>query len=525
MSTWIVTTGNSDVQLKHDKNWGQLYDQVRDELECDRFASLSQIDPDDDSSNYTAPARVLGLVYGNQPDYYKDLEFPLLDTFCQHFEQNNINLEKIIVLLTNQLEIFPEEQIIYEKCPYWQDTLTLQSIFKWYFKEKKKFNVQLEFKLLEPKSGQGLDHWNETLLLVETILKIDDYNPLKTVYISHQAGTPAISSAVQFVSLSRFKKVNFIVSNQYYDADYNHQSTAESIPSSEYGRGIQIQKAKQLIIDGFPGAALKVLEGIERIDNQAISELKHLVNFFNLYSPSADSSQDFEIAPATQRIVDTLDLICFCFNQKNYLQGIALLASAQETFLKAAICNEIAKINQTYKGVKVAELVKWTTAGLYLIGDKDFARTLNLSSSDNLNAIKKEVLSRLKFPVNEQSLVVTKNNGDTNYKTNANNGLLKWLRQLRIDFKPWAQLQWSCNYERNHENDLRNQLMHNLRGMEESDVIDYLLGYENHHITNVMEAYNNQVKQPFLTALTLFNLPFKREKLTKKLQQIADALV
>ncbi len=512
MSIWIVTTGNSDVRLKHERNWCSLYAEVRDNLECDRFASPNPIDPNDKKAGYTVPARVLGLVYENQSDFYEsDLKFPIFDTYCQYFAVNKIKPETIVILLTDQSHIFPEEQRIYEKCPYWQDTCTLKPLLSWYFKEH--FDCKIEFEYLTPESGEGVDHWNETLVLVEKTLQKLDCNPLKTVYVSHQAGTPAISSSVQFVSLGRFKKVNFLVSNQYYDDDYNQQSAPQAIESSNYWRGMQIQKAKQLIIDGLPGAAFKVLEGIERIDEKAISELKQLVDFFNLHSRSTDSSHDFEIPQATQRIVDTLDLIGFCFNQKNYLQGIALLAAAQETFLKAAVCHEIDKINAKYRQVKVSALVKWSNAGLYLISNEDLGKTLNLSQNDDLNIIKIEISKVLKFT------------GDINFETNTNNGLLQWLRQLRTDFQPWWQLRWSCKYDRKREFDLRNQLMHNLRGMEDSEVIQYLLGYEKNNISNVMEAYNNHVKQPFFNAINLFNLPCKREKLHKKLQEIADSLI
>jgi hypothetical protein len=247
MSMWIVTTGNSDVILKHDKNWGNFYGEVRYDLECTEFAQPNLLDPKDKSAGYTSPTRVLGLVYGNQPDDYKsDLEFPLLDTYCKYFKDNNIEPEKIIILLTDQTQIFDEAQKIYEKCPYWQDTRTLKPLLEWYFKAK--FDCQLEFLYLTPtKAGRGIDNWNETLSLVEETLPYLDYDPLKTVYVSHQAGTAAISSAVQFVSLGRFQKVQFLVSNEYFDEDYQQQSKSEAIASSNYWRGMQIQKAQALL--------------------------------------------------------------------------------------------------------------------------------------------------------------------------------------------------------------------------------------------------------------------------------------
>ncbi len=57
MSIWIVTTGNSDIILKNDKNWGnKLYNQVRNELECKQFSQPNPIDKDNKKAGYTAPA-------------------------------------------------------------------------------------------------------------------------------------------------------------------------------------------------------------------------------------------------------------------------------------------------------------------------------------------------------------------------------------------------------------------------------------------------------------------------------------
>ncbi|MEB3181658.1 MAG: hypothetical protein VKL59_21880 [Nostocaceae cyanobacterium] len=435
----------------------------------------------------------------------------MLDTFRKYLQKNKIKPEKIIVLLTNQAQIFNQDQIIYENCPFWQDTCTLQPLFAKYLQD---FYCPIEFHELAPISGRGIDHWNETLGLVQETLNKIEISPLKTAYISHQAGTPAISSAVQFVSLSRFKKVKFLVSNEFFDENYERQSEAEPIESSNYWRGIQIQKAKQLIVSGFPGAALKVLEDIEGIDEKAITELKDLVDLFNLKNQDADDSQELEIYAATQRIVDALDLIGFFFNQQNYLQGISLLSAAQETFLKVAILNKIANLNKTislHGGVKpVFELVEWVPLGLFL------SQSVNNESV----AIKKDILQKLQFPVAKYNL-----NSDEDFKiTNRNFAMLAWLESLEPKFKAWHLLKWYCNKKRNGDEDLRNQYMHNLRGMEDSDVIQYLLGYENYSVSSVMDAYTQYVKEPFMQGIDLVNLPYKREKLKKRLEKLADSL-
>ncbi|MEH2076910.1 MAG: hypothetical protein V7K57_21330 [Nostoc sp.] len=511
MTIWIITTGNSDVILKNHKSWGSLYSEVRYDLECDEFASPPPKYPDNKEAGYTVPARVLGLVYGNKLDKYgSDLEFPLLDTYCKSFLNNNVKPERIIILLTDQSEIFNQDQLLYEKCPYWQDTCTLKPLLEWYLKEK--FDCQLEFLHLIPKNvDKGIDNWNETLYLVEEVFCKLDSNPLKPVYVSHQAGTPAISSAVQFVSLGRFPKVKFLVSNEYFDENYQQKSKSEAIESSNYRRGMQIQKAKQLIIGGLPGAALKILEDIERIDKTAIANLEKIVDFFNLYSPLTDSSQDFAIPQATQRIVDALDLIGFFFNQRNYLQGITLLAAAQETFLKVAILSQVALINETVivngSSQKVSELIEWVPLGL----------SPAKSIKNETNTFKINVLQSLQFPIEK-----IKNN---NFGTiNKNDSLIDWLKKLDNSFSDWPLLRWYCKKDRYANDDLRNQLMHNLRGVEDKEVINYLLGYENHQANDVMSAYVNHVKQPFLNAINYFKLGYKREKLNKTLQEIAESL-
>lgn len=515
MSSWIITTGNSDVLLKKDKNWGSLYSEVRDYLDCTEFASPTQKDPYNKEAGYTVPARVLGRVYENQPDYYEsDLKFPLLDTYYQYFGEQSIKPERIIILLTDQSQIFNPDKLIYEKCPYWQDTCTLKPLLEWYLQEK--FDCQLEFLYLAPKNGsKGIDNWNETLYVVEEAFRKLDSNPLKPVYVSHQAGTPAISSAVQFVSLGRFQKVKFLVSNEYFDEDYEQKSKSEAIESSNYWRGIQIQKAKQLIIKGFPGAALKILEDIDRIDKAAIANLEKIVDFFNLHSTLIDSSQDFAIPEATQRIVDALDLIGFFFNQRNYLQGITLLAAAQETFLKVAILSQVAMINETVilngSSQKVCDLLEWIPRGLFL------KASVNYQSIND----KKAVLQKLKFPVDRFRFKTDKDFDITN----RNFALIAWLNNIDKAFAKWPLLLWYCDSNRNTEDDLRNQLIHNLCGVEEKEVIDYLLGSKNHQASDVMTTYVNSVKQPFLEATNYFKLPYKREKLNKKLQEVADSLI
>ena len=250
MSIWIVTIGNSDIILKHDQNWNTLYQEVVDDLECPLFASATRINPDDKNKGYTVPARVLGSVYGNKADYHQDLDFPLLNTFYQFFADSQYP-KKIIVILTDQQEIFSEDERVYKDIPYWQDTCNLQLILARFFQEKfpeLKEGKHIQYMTLSPKPDdntkyKGLDDWDKVLALVQKeFANLNNIDEQSIVYVSHQAGTPAISSAVQFISLAKFgQQVKFLVSSEYDKGQY------QDITSSNYLRGIQFEKAKQLL--------------------------------------------------------------------------------------------------------------------------------------------------------------------------------------------------------------------------------------------------------------------------------------
>ncbi|MHC5820303.1 MAG: hypothetical protein ACYT04_31645 [Nostoc sp.] len=161
-----------------------------------------------------------------------------------------------------------------------------------------------------------------------------------------------------------------------------------------------------------------------------------------------------------------------------------------------------------------------------------------------------EILKELKFPnpipgdFNSKFWEKYQNQKDTTLKLN-NSTQFQWLCELRQDFKAWGLLEWSCRYRR-EEDDLRNQLLHNLLGVNQQEVRDYLLGYnedsikrflgniknlknDSEQITNeAYQAYSQDVKLPFFKALKLFAL-WKQEvnhnKLEMKLKEIADSLI
>ncbi|WP_017716231.1 hypothetical protein [Kamptonema formosum] len=569
MSIWIVTTGNSDVQLTTDEHWVDLYNAAVGEEDssilevCDDLISA----PTQDRATglYPAPARALGLVYRAKcfDDYYTDLTFPLLHTFIQGIKERTESdcPSKIIVLLTDQTQIFTPKQKGYTDCPFWQDTVELREILTRYFQNN--LGTVPNFYCITPAPAQGqdqtatagADNWeymlkkvNETLERALSELGVDRETE-ETVYVSHQAGTPAISSAVQFLTVSKFKNVKFLVSNQYYQG-YNPVSSPDVIESSNYWRGLQIQKAKRLIQNGQPGAALEILQNIPDIQPDIITQLQQLVNRFNIKADDTNKDslsidREFEPEAAIKRVRDALDMIEFFFRNENYLPGINLLAAAHETFLKAAILVEVEKRCQTETPLDIAELINWDEEGFFLLNPQEQQDLLT---------------DRLSFPI---PATVDKDksqesSGDYikwtkfNQKFELNNSRLrKWLRNL-ISFDEWNLLKWSCTQYRTKKYDLRNQNMHNLRGVEKIDVIRYLLGNPNDakfvmasvpnakqeypkyllrkqslSAEEVVEVYSCWVKKPFTKALNdlnLLNTEADEESLEKQIQKIVNLL-
>lgn len=561
MSIWIVTTGNSDVQLKTHDGWEDFYEEVRNDDEkdirkCDKFKYIQE---DKATELYPVTARVLGIVYENHlQEKYDDLAFPLLDTFTQYFADNPDNIPSlIIVLLTDQRNIFVDEdgdlneQVENEFSPFWQDTCTLEHTFIKYFQEKEIFSsIPLKFHTLKP-SKKGLDNWNETLEVVKQEfnhikLELSEYDHNETVYVSHQAGTPAISSAVQFVSLNslnNFKNVEFLSSNIFFDDD-EPASEPEIIEISKYWMGIQIEKAKQLVKKGLPGAALSMLEEIGYDNKDVIKRLEDMVEVFNIRKSSTPGNE-FDVIPAIQRVVDSFSLIEMFFNEKNYIQGITLLAAAHETFLKAAIINELYSRYETFdspiKGkLRVDEVIVWNQEGLVFKTHKEDTKKdqkdnhlkdlLGVTKSKNIEEEKIQILERLSFPIKNNYKKFKEGNFSD---IGSNQGMVAWLCELckqepKNNFQPWKLLAWISQYKRRREADRRNQLMHNLRGVTKEDVITYLLAdkptLRNQDVLtqDVLTTYQKEVKEKFLNEIKNLGLPFNERNLYDELDAIAN---
>jgi hypothetical protein len=272
---WVVTTGSSDVQLATDDFWNDWYRGPGVKSACYDLPvekiKPKQVIPDSDEFYRVAP-RLLGQVYDAQPEHvWECLRFPLLDAFTARIRDEGVN--QIVLLLTDQDLVFKEADRDDVRCPYWQDTGALLSVFERYFATHFA-GVELTVLPLQPQTlEQGLDDWNEVLTLVRTALGKIEVEP-EVVYVSHQAGTPAISSAVQFVSLSRFRSdVQFLVSNEYCAGQ------TKLIGRSTYLRGIQLQEAKALL-KRYDYSGIKVLLGTTGRDN--VDQLLETAIFWNL---------------------------------------------------------------------------------------------------------------------------------------------------------------------------------------------------------------------------------------------------
>ncbi|MBE9033028.1 hypothetical protein IQ266_25150 [filamentous cyanobacterium LEGE 11480] len=248
MAIWIVTIGGSDVQLKpksqRQRSWEDMFRQYRSQLEGRLQFKPYPPDGDERRPALVKP-RVMGTVYGNADVVNsQDLVFPLLDNFHHHLSDqadNDDPINRVVILLTDQSGLYGTADYVRNLAhPYWQDTCTLQPILESYFSQYLP-NAQQEYLTLKPESPPGLDDWDTVLEQVQQVL-FQIESDEKTVYVSHQAGTPAISSAIQFTSLTKFgDRTQFLVSSEL---DIN---LTRIITGSRYLSGIRFEEAKALL--------------------------------------------------------------------------------------------------------------------------------------------------------------------------------------------------------------------------------------------------------------------------------------
>ncbi len=280
MSIWILTIGSSDVQLDSnsvsqqkgrspdkysEKIWRYWYDAIQDDQQLPPGVTPIRNDQNK-SDSYRILPRVLGIVYKCSPEHVQQeilsyLTFPLLDSFTKVLKDDP-DLHTIVILLTDQSNIMAKDK----DSPCWKDTCELEPILRYYFREKFP-NTNVEVVILSPISAEkGLDNWDAVFDLVSHHFKTLSLPQAQsdTVFVSHQAGTPALSSAVQFCSLAKFTdRVRFLFSNEY-----NPENTG-FVESSGYLKGIKKEQAKKLL-ENYDYAGVEQLIGEYLTENARI---------------------------------------------------------------------------------------------------------------------------------------------------------------------------------------------------------------------------------------------------------------
>ena len=95
-----------------------------------------------------------------------------------------------------------------------------------------------------------------------------------------------------------------------------------------------------------------------------------------------------------------------------------------------------------------------------------------------------------------------------------NQDLFDWLKQLILNNLRlvseswiWKNLEFTMKCKREYNHDLRNQLMHNLRGIEENDLLSYLKGYfedseDQEETEDIPTVFRDKIKIKFVAILS-----------------------
>lgn len=320
MNIWIVTIGNSDIKLGNIDQWYEYRLGSGIDSETSILFEPKKLEGED---LFTVPARVMGIVIGNQlnDENYQGLHFPMLKIFSEKLQDEKLP-HRIIVILTDQKFAYKGYNIN-ERSPYWKDTCTLKPILDKYLKSKFPDVRELEYVELQPESKtQSLDNWDQSLSLVQTKLSELEFNSLDdidNVYVSHQAGIPAISSAIQFVTLAKFgKKVKFLVSNEY------EPENTRFISSSNYLRGIQLQEAKRLLQRFDYSGVLSLLDNLDNSTNKEdeVNKLREMLGIaieWNLSNFKNFSGKLKKLPKFEKKVEESLKCPCWTGYEAAYL--------------------------------------------------------------------------------------------------------------------------------------------------------------------------------------------------------------
>lgn len=508
MAVWILTIGNSDIALKSKDTWLTDYEKTSAFTQY----GLYDVEPTEipgEYGEYTAPARSVGEIYTplledeelRELALEEDLTFPLIENYSGELQSRKLELEKIFVLLSDQSTYFGEDDRRSDNSPYWKDTITLWPILQQRLASKFP-DCEVCQVVLEPED-RGLDHWDSTLTLVKEKIKSLKIPASTEIYVSHQAGTPAMSSALQFVCLSLFgSNVKFLVSNEY-------TKQPDLLPSSKYLKGVKLEQAKQLIRRGEPGAGLTLIKG--DIARELQQDLEKINARINLRDVTGGDQQEFEPIKTGQRLDDTLDLAELLLKNGKYALAVTILAAAHETFLKAVIKYHLHRYSETVLEIEYEYFDQYT-------------RTYKFEK------LRLNPKGRIQW--NERGLFLTNVNSYSGEKI-SNQKALAIYKKLLPNLQPWLLLEWIGKFKRDHDSDLRNQFMHNLRGVTETDAIQYLTAQsassnlQKFKQMGILKVYKDYIQQPFRDALCDTGLRDKdrtENLLEKALHDLADRL-
>ena len=472
MNIWILTIGSSDIQLKPSNNWTNLFRTGRSQLKPNRgFSPAKLLDTD----LLRVPARVMGVIYSQPQAEVDDLAFPLIDNFISKIQAQTIDIDRVILILSDQ-SVFSEEKRT-QNHPYWQDTCTLQPILEKYVRQELKDSspdLQFQLLLLKPTSTvEGLDDWNAVLKLVHVQFAPPnlEFPDDATIYVSHQAGTPAISSAVQFCSLAKFgNHVKFLVSNEY-----NPTLPEKPLEGSSYLRGIRMQEAKALLgSHNYAGVEALIRDYIKENENVK-TLLKTAMNwnfakfndFLESLSHHPNFASDVEERASTENwwwiAYEEVYLAVIRKEQGNIVESFFHSFRAFEGIFAEWGKKKFGRYIETDNGVPCLQ-------HLILEDAKDYFSNF---SGDRKKAVAniKSKLESLKIKNDEPNAKTERDDRvELNFST-----LCKLFKAFQYsDYKncPELKIFWDDNKEKN-VSEKRNSVVHQVQGMSELDLWNF----------------------------------------------------
>lgn len=471
MNIWLITTGSSDIQLTNKDDWDTWYRKIKRSVYRLPFEPVKT--GDDDQERYRLPARVLGIAYGSDfsDSIRPNLVFPLLDNFTQELNHQRIKLDQIIILTSDQDLIFSETDRENKQCPFWQDTCGLYPILENHL--NKKFpHAEIRSLVLKPKSSNlGLDNWDYVLELVQREINELVFEPeLHKIYVSHQAGTPAISSAVQFCSLARFgDRVRFLVSSEQGNQESN------IISSSAYLKGIRKQEAIRLLSRyDYSGAEALLADYFK--DNSRISTLIKAAIQWN----NAQFNRFLEILGDYPQFSEDVEA------RKNnwwwiaYEEAyLAVIREKQENIVEAffhsfrAFEGIFAAWGQVSfdQHIEIDKNIPYLSPSLLTDTENSFSKVSGKKAKKAVSDIKSKLESLSWKLQNEDAKISKHERVEMNLRTLCN--LFKAVRYVDYDQNcPALKIFWD-NDEDSNVSEKRNFIVHQVQGMAEPDLWEF----------------------------------------------------